>query len=225
MSAHLARPGSRSLGQAGHGQFAIHLGRAGDAALAPAVCTPRLLPGRPACWLQTRRIWGTWRRLAVEAGRSAHIDEVHQPAVDRAPALRAGTDAAIERGARGGGQLTRQAALVSAASMLPAAGPWRSGVRVNGAAGDLGVDAVQVLGQATGFDQALGKQRAAMPSSRKNIAAGADGVVLVGLGGGLGAARVDDDQPPPRARRALACRGSRAPSTCCRWTPWGWRRG
>ena len=57
-----------------------------------------------------------------------------------------------------------------------------------------------------------------------NIAAGADGEVLVGLGR-LGAARVDDDD----ARRAHAgpwpWRGSRAPSTCCRWTPWGWRRG
>ena len=127
------------------------------------------------------------------------VQHIDQPAVQAAEALRAGADAAIDGGAPGRGQFARQLPLRRRRDTAAGSHALR-GEGQHGAAQLL--QTVDMLGQPPKADQPLVEQRMHQAQQQKDITAGLDRQMLIGLRCGLGAARIDDDD----AAAALAHR-------------------
>ena len=141
--------------------------------------------------------------LPVEVA-GERVDHVDEPGRERAELLRAGADAAVDRGALGGREVARDAPdrrrrrCRTPGPRPPARSPARG--RETSSSPSTWPSALPEL------HQAFGDERVHEPEQEVRVGAGPDEEVLVGLLRGLRAARVHDDEPaaagPDRAEPA-----------------------
>ena len=223
--AHLALAGRVDLlGQAGDRQLAVGLGQPAHAAV-PAPEAHALAAAAGAGRVALRRRGAREHRaaLAVEVA-GQHVEHVDQPAGERAELLRAGADAGVHGGARRGGQLARHAPDLLGVDPAGARHPLGREARARSAG--TSSSPLRCSASAPGVDEVLLDERARHRGEQQRVGAGADEVVLVGLLGGAGAARVDHhDLAAALADARAAGRACRAPSAGCRSRRAGSRRG
>ena len=190
--AHLAGPRRLDLlGHAGRGELAEHLGCLRDARAAPAGreaasgAAQRLRVGRECGRLREHR---SARPIEV-AGQ--HVEELDQPARERAESLRARADASVDGGARRGRELARQAADRRGGQ----GGRRRHALgRERPHGKDRVLEASHVLGEATRPDEVLLDQRGRHAEQQEHVGTWPQELVFVGEFRRLGAAGIDDDK-------------------------------
>ena len=188
---HLALAGSRDLlGKADDGKLAERLRAAGDAAR-PAP-EGEALALRPAAGRVALADGGEREHraaLAVEVA-GQEVEDVDEPARERAEPLRRRPDPPVDGGRVGGGELVRHPA--DLAGFDPAGAGDGLGRERLGERGE-GVGAGRVLGERAGSGEVVGDQRVRDREQQQRIASRGDEVVLGGLLRGPRAARIDDD--------------------------------
>ena len=152
--------------------------------------------GRPAAGLGAEFDWPAAASGNIAPpGRSrlpvSDVEDVDEPARERAELLRAGADPPVDGGALGAPRARAPCGAISSAAM-PVAAATASGVKGSAQRAHL-VDPADELLEATERHQALVEDHVDQRREQQRVGAGPDEVVLVGVLGGARAARVDDD--------------------------------
>ena len=181
---------TEELGQAAHAR--------GPAPEAHAAPDPRLATGVGAAG---RRLREHRAARPVEVARE-HVQDVDEPRRERAELLRAGADARVH----GRGRRTRELTRDAARRVRVDTGVLRDALRRELGRGHAQlVETVDVVGHRAQIDEVVGEQHVGEREEEQGVRAGPDRDVLVRFVGGLGSARVDDDEPASaRSERAEA---------------------
>ena len=162
--------------------------------------------------------------LAVEVA-GEHVEDVDEPARQRAELLRAWCRSARTRRRRSAAASSRAIRRISSAS-IPHGRRDRLGREGRARSSSASSSAVQRARRARpGSTSPSAISASTIANSSRRVGAGPDEVVLVGLVGGAAAARVDHhDLAAALADARAAARACRARSAGCRWRRAGWRR-